>query len=172
MSSQGMFKVPQVPVAPQQLGPDAGVWETRPPGCRHGRRGGALACGELFGGQGPRPWPAQHEGAFFLTVCFYLKSFGGKNLKRVGIILQRGILILMLCCFPCWAIFINTERILLLLKQDPEVSRSAVSVMSEPQIHSKGPSGPPTFVRVDILGQLPGLEPRGKWELGLVDHRI
>uniref|UniRef100_A0A8C9D940 Multidrug and toxin extrusion protein n=1 Tax=Panthera leo TaxID=9689 RepID=A0A8C9D940_PANLE len=61
------------------------------------------------------------------------QSFGGKNLKRVGIILQRGILILMLCCFPCWAVFINTERILLLLKQDPEVSRSAASLMSEPQ---------------------------------------
>ncbi|CAK7318767.1 Multidrug and toxin extrusion protein 2 [Vulpes lagopus] len=53
------------------------------------------------------------------------QSFGGKNLKRVGIILQRGILILMLCCFPCWAIFINTEHILLLLKQDPEVSRDS-----------------------------------------------
>uniref|UniRef100_A0A8C7BDW0 Multidrug and toxin extrusion protein 1 n=1 Tax=Neovison vison TaxID=452646 RepID=A0A8C7BDW0_NEOVI len=53
------------------------------------------------------------------------QSFGGKNLKRVGIILQRGILILLLCCFPCWAVFINTERILLLLKQDPEVSRIA-----------------------------------------------
>ncbi|XP_005001724.2 multidrug and toxin extrusion protein 2-like isoform X1 [Cavia porcellus] len=53
------------------------------------------------------------------------QSFGGKNLKRVGIILQRGILILLLCCFPCWAIFINTERLLLLLKQDPEVSRIA-----------------------------------------------
>ncbi|XP_070419676.1 multidrug and toxin extrusion protein 2-like isoform X1 [Equus przewalskii] len=53
------------------------------------------------------------------------QSFGGKNQKRVGIILQRGILILMLCCFPCWAIFINTEHILLLLKQDPEVSRIA-----------------------------------------------
>nr|XP_035929348.1 multidrug and toxin extrusion protein 2-like [Halichoerus grypus] len=53
------------------------------------------------------------------------QSFGGKNLRRVGIILQRGILILVLCCFPCWALFINTERILLLLKQDPEVSRIA-----------------------------------------------
>uniref|UniRef100_A0ABI7YR59 Solute carrier family 47 member 2 n=1 Tax=Felis catus TaxID=9685 RepID=A0ABI7YR59_FELCA len=37
----------------------------------------------------------------------------------------RGILILMLCCFPCWAIFINTDCILLLLKQEPEVSRIA-----------------------------------------------
>ncbi|XP_037382775.1 multidrug and toxin extrusion protein 2-like [Talpa occidentalis] len=53
------------------------------------------------------------------------QSFGGKNLKRVGITLQRGILILTLCCFPCWAIFINTEHILLLIKQDPEVSRLA-----------------------------------------------
>uniref|UniRef100_A0A8B9QQF0 Multidrug and toxin extrusion protein n=1 Tax=Apteryx owenii TaxID=8824 RepID=A0A8B9QQF0_APTOW len=49
--------------------------------------------------------------------------YGGKNLKQVGTILQRGILILLLCCFPCWAIFINTERILLLIGQDPEVSR-------------------------------------------------
>ncbi|XP_012871799.1 PREDICTED: multidrug and toxin extrusion protein 2-like [Dipodomys ordii] len=53
------------------------------------------------------------------------QSFGGRNLKRVGIILQRGILILLLCCFPCWAIFINTERLLLLLQQDPEVARIA-----------------------------------------------
>ncbi|XP_021032624.1 multidrug and toxin extrusion protein 2 isoform X1 [Mus caroli] len=53
------------------------------------------------------------------------QSFGGKNLKRVGVILQRGILILLLCCFPCWAIFLNTERLLLLLRQDPDVSRLA-----------------------------------------------
>uniref|UniRef100_A0A672ULG7 Solute carrier family 47 member 2 n=1 Tax=Strigops habroptila TaxID=2489341 RepID=A0A672ULG7_STRHB len=30
---------------------------------------------------------------------------------------------MLLCCFPCWALFINTERILLLIRQDPEVSR-------------------------------------------------
>uniref|UniRef100_A0A8D0GW01 Multidrug and toxin extrusion protein n=1 Tax=Sphenodon punctatus TaxID=8508 RepID=A0A8D0GW01_SPHPU len=46
-----------------------------------------------------------------------------KNVKRVGVILQRGILILLLFCFPCWALFINTEQILLLFRQDPEVSR-------------------------------------------------
>uniref|UniRef100_A0A8D0W8A1 S47A2 protein n=1 Tax=Sus scrofa TaxID=9823 RepID=A0A8D0W8A1_PIG len=55
------------------------------------------------------------------------QSFGGRNLKRVGVILQRGVLILLLCCLPCWAIFINTESLLRLLKQDPEVSRSAAS---------------------------------------------
>ncbi|TKC53155.1 hypothetical protein EI555_006653 [Monodon monoceros] len=53
------------------------------------------------------------------------QSFGAKNLKRVGIVLQRSILILMLCCFPCWALFLNTESLLLFLKQDPEVSRIA-----------------------------------------------
>ncbi|KAM4045440.1 multidrug and toxin extrusion protein 2-like [Anomaloglossus baeobatrachus] len=51
------------------------------------------------------------------------QTYGSKNLKRVGILLQRGILILLLCCFPCWAIFINTEPILLLCKQNPDVAR-------------------------------------------------
>lgn len=41
----------------------------------------------------------------------------------VGTVLQRGILILLLFCFPCWALFVNTEPILLLFRQDPEVSR-------------------------------------------------
>ncbi|XP_072254768.1 multidrug and toxin extrusion protein 2-like [Pyxicephalus adspersus] len=51
------------------------------------------------------------------------QTFGSKNLKRVGTILQRGILILMLCCFPCWAILINTEQLLILCKQNPEIAR-------------------------------------------------
>ncbi|XP_062816737.1 multidrug and toxin extrusion protein 2 isoform X2 [Anolis carolinensis] len=51
------------------------------------------------------------------------QTYGGKNMKRVGIILQRGVLILLLVCFPCWAVFLNTEQILLLIRQDPEVSR-------------------------------------------------
>ncbi|XP_072262351.1 multidrug and toxin extrusion protein 2-like [Pyxicephalus adspersus] len=51
------------------------------------------------------------------------QTFGSRNLKRVGIILQRGILILMLCCFPCWAILINTEQLLLLCKQNPDIAR-------------------------------------------------
>ncbi|XP_049632850.1 multidrug and toxin extrusion protein 2-like [Suncus etruscus] len=51
------------------------------------------------------------------------QSFGSPNKKFVGVILQRGVLILLLCCFPCWALFINTEQILLLFRQDPNVSR-------------------------------------------------
>ncbi|XP_063002870.1 multidrug and toxin extrusion protein 1 [Elgaria multicarinata webbii] len=51
------------------------------------------------------------------------QTYGGKNMKRVGTILQRGVLILLLSCFPCWAVFINTEQILLLIRQNPDVSR-------------------------------------------------
>ncbi|XP_014004877.1 multidrug and toxin extrusion protein 1 isoform X1 [Salmo salar] len=49
--------------------------------------------------------------------------FGSNNLKYVGVIVQRGILILLLSCFPCWALLINTEPILLAIHQSPEVSR-------------------------------------------------
>ncbi|KAK7130830.1 hypothetical protein R3I94_016089 [Phoxinus phoxinus] len=51
------------------------------------------------------------------------QTFGGNNLKRVGVILQRGILILLLACFPCWALLINTESILLAVRQSPSVAR-------------------------------------------------
>ncbi|XP_075707243.1 multidrug and toxin extrusion protein 1-like [Rhinoderma darwinii] len=61
------------------------------------------------------------------SACDTLISqiFGGTNLKLIGIVLQRGILILLLACFPCWALFINTENILLLFRQDPKVARLA-----------------------------------------------
>ncbi|KAH1179081.1 hypothetical protein KIL84_000412 [Mauremys mutica] len=64
-------------------------------------------------------------GSGLASACDTLMSqtYGSKNMKRVGTILQRSILILLLCCFPCWALFINTEQILLLVRQDPEVSR-------------------------------------------------
>ncbi|XP_072909321.1 multidrug and toxin extrusion protein 1-like isoform X4 [Hemitrygon akajei] len=52
-----------------------------------------------------------------------LQTHGSKNLKRIGVILQRGVLILMIFCFPCWAFLINTEHILLALRQPPEVAK-------------------------------------------------
>ncbi|XP_006877493.1 PREDICTED: multidrug and toxin extrusion protein 2 [Chrysochloris asiatica] len=51
------------------------------------------------------------------------QSFGSHNKTNVGVILQRGTLILLLSCFPCWALFLNTEQLLLLLRQDRAVSR-------------------------------------------------
>nr|DBA33462.1 TPA: hypothetical protein GDO54_001144 [Pyxicephalus adspersus] len=49
--------------------------------------------------------------------------YGGKNLKYIGVIVQRAILILSLACFPCWALYINTENILLLCGQDKDLAR-------------------------------------------------
>ncbi|XP_035679458.1 multidrug and toxin extrusion protein 1-like [Branchiostoma floridae] len=61
------------------------------------------------------------------TACDTLmaQTFGSDNKMRVGIILQRSILILLLCCFPCWSLYMNTEKLLLLIHQDPEVARLA-----------------------------------------------
>uniref|UniRef100_A0A8C9WCR1 Multidrug and toxin extrusion protein n=1 Tax=Scleropages formosus TaxID=113540 RepID=A0A8C9WCR1_SCLFO len=53
------------------------------------------------------------------------QTFGGKNLKRVGEILQRSILILLLFCLPCWAVLVNTQSILIALQQEAEVARIA-----------------------------------------------
>ncbi|XP_068590806.1 multidrug and toxin extrusion protein 1-like isoform X2 [Cebidichthys violaceus] len=53
------------------------------------------------------------------------QTYGSGNLKRVGVILQRGVLILLLACFPCWAVLINTEPLLLAVKQSPEIASLA-----------------------------------------------
>ncbi|XP_031646714.1 multidrug and toxin extrusion protein 1 isoform X4 [Oncorhynchus kisutch] len=64
-------------------------------------------------------------GAGLSSACDTLisQTFGSRNLLKVGVILQRAILIQLLACFPCWAILINTEPILLAVKQSPEVAR-------------------------------------------------
>uniref|UniRef100_A0A665T979 Solute carrier family 47 member 3 n=1 Tax=Echeneis naucrates TaxID=173247 RepID=A0A665T979_ECHNA len=66
-------------------------------------------------------------GAGMSTACNTLMSqtFGSRNFLKVGVILQRAVLILTLACFPCWAILINTEPILLAFRQEPEVARLA-----------------------------------------------
>ncbi|XP_039652245.1 multidrug and toxin extrusion protein 1-like [Perca fluviatilis] len=66
-------------------------------------------------------------GAGLSLTCDTLisQTYGSGNLKRVGVILQRGVLILLLACFPCWAILINTEPLLLAVKQSPEVASIA-----------------------------------------------
>ncbi|KAL2094207.1 hypothetical protein ACEWY4_008926 [Coilia grayii] len=50
------------------------------------------------------------------------QTFGSGNLKRVGEILQRSTLILLLFCLPCWAILINAESLLLAMGQEPAVA--------------------------------------------------
>ncbi|KAJ0060487.1 hypothetical protein NL108_014109, partial [Boleophthalmus pectinirostris] len=53
------------------------------------------------------------------------QTFGSGNLKRVGVILQQGVVILLLACFPCWAVLLNTELFLILAKQNRDVASLA-----------------------------------------------
>ncbi|XP_074528995.1 multidrug and toxin extrusion protein 1 [Halichoeres trimaculatus] len=53
------------------------------------------------------------------------QTYGGKNMKRVGVILQRSSLILLLFCLPCWGLLLNAQNLLLLLQQEEEVARIA-----------------------------------------------
>ena len=60
------------------------------------------------------------------TITLYLllqQAYGYKNYKRVGVVFQRGILILGLAMFPIWALWLNAESILLLVQQVPCVAR-------------------------------------------------
>ncbi|XP_040486052.1 multidrug and toxin extrusion protein 1 [Ursus maritimus] len=59
------------------------------------------------------------------SACDTLMSqtYGSQNLKHVGVILQKATLVLLLSCFPCWALFLNAQKMLLLFRQDPAVSR-------------------------------------------------
>uniref|UniRef100_A0AAY3ZYR8 Multidrug and toxin extrusion protein n=1 Tax=Denticeps clupeoides TaxID=299321 RepID=A0AAY3ZYR8_9TELE len=50
-------------------------------------------------------------------------TFGSGNLKRVGVILQRAILISLLTCLLCWTALLNSEYILMAFREDPEVIR-------------------------------------------------
>uniref|UniRef100_A0A8C7LUY6 Multidrug and toxin extrusion protein n=1 Tax=Oncorhynchus mykiss TaxID=8022 RepID=A0A8C7LUY6_ONCMY len=53
------------------------------------------------------------------------QTFGSSNLHRVGVILQRAVLILLLLCLPCWGLLINAQNILLAMNQEQEVARIA-----------------------------------------------
>lgn len=56
-------------------------------------------------------------------MCSCHQTFGSKNMKHVGVILQRGLLILLLSCLPCWALLINSYKLLILLQQQDQVVR-------------------------------------------------
>uniref|UniRef100_A0A8C2XGA7 Multidrug and toxin extrusion protein n=1 Tax=Cyclopterus lumpus TaxID=8103 RepID=A0A8C2XGA7_CYCLU len=82
-------------------------------------------------------------GSGLASACDTLisQTFGSNNLLRVGVILQRAILILLLACFPCWAILVNTEPILLAVRQEPEVAR-----LSQMYVNIFMPALPATFM--------------------------
>ncbi|KAF3840802.1 hypothetical protein F7725_006664 [Dissostichus mawsoni] len=53
------------------------------------------------------------------------QTYGSKNLKRVGVILQRSTLILLLFTLPCWALIINSHNLLIILHQEEQVAKIA-----------------------------------------------
>ncbi|NXR64647.1 S47A2 protein, partial [Rhadina sibilatrix] len=69
------------------------------------------------------------------------QTYGSKNLLRVGVILQRATIIILLCCFPCCAILINVEHLMLAMQQDPEVSR-----MTQNYVNAFLPALPAVFL--------------------------
>uniref|UniRef100_A0A3Q2XR46 Solute carrier family 47 member 3 n=1 Tax=Hippocampus comes TaxID=109280 RepID=A0A3Q2XR46_HIPCM len=66
-------------------------------------------------------------GSGLASACDTLisQTYGSGNLKLVGVILQRGILILLLACLPCWAVLVNTQPLLLAVGQSVHVARLA-----------------------------------------------
>ncbi|KAM9812966.1 multidrug and toxin extrusion protein 1-like [Syngnathus typhle] len=64
-------------------------------------------------------------GLGFALDTLVAQTFGSRNLLRVGVILQRGIIIMLLFCLPCWGLLLNAQSLLLLMGQDPEVTRIA-----------------------------------------------
>ncbi len=57
-----------------------------------------------------------------LTFCSFLEAYGAKNYPAVGAWLQRSIVILTLSCAPIVVLWAFTERLLLLVGQDPRVA--------------------------------------------------
>lgn len=64
-------------------------------------------------------------GLGFSSSCdtLFTQFYGSPKKRHIGVILQRGILIMALLCFVCWGILINAETILLLAHQSSEVAR-------------------------------------------------
>lgn len=54
------------------------------------------------------------------TLCS--QAFGARNYRLVGVVLQRGVWILGICCILTWSLWVNSELLLLLLKQEKNVA--------------------------------------------------
>ena len=52
----------------------------------------------------------------------YTQTYGSKNRHKLGILVQRAIILLLLGLMPCFALHLNTEQFLLVVKQNPVVA--------------------------------------------------
>jgi MATE family multidrug resistance protein len=55
------------------------------------------------------------------TLC--AQAYGAKNYRRVGVVVQRGILICTTFCVPCILLWFLTEDVFLLFRQNPELAK-------------------------------------------------
>ncbi|XP_074650239.1 multidrug and toxin extrusion protein 1-like [Tubulanus polymorphus] len=55
----------------------------------------------------------------------FSQTYGSSNKKKVGIYLQRALLLVSLLILPCWAVHLNIGSIFVLIGQDPKVSAIA-----------------------------------------------
>lgn len=53
------------------------------------------------------------------------QAFGAGDLKQVGVVLQKGLIILNLSALPMWVMWWNCERILLAVGQEAHTSKLA-----------------------------------------------
>jgi MATE family multidrug resistance protein len=69
-------------------------------------------------------------GVGLTTACDTIisQACGGGNHYKVGVTIQRGILILALVMLPIWCIWLNAETVLLLLQQDRDVAKMAGTI--------------------------------------------
>ncbi|XP_064637703.1 multidrug and toxin extrusion protein 1-like [Lineus longissimus] len=58
------------------------------------------------------------------TACdtLFSQAFGSSNKKKVGLYLQRALVILMITVLPSYAFLVNTESVLILMGQQPEIA--------------------------------------------------
>ncbi|XP_038048858.1 multidrug and toxin extrusion protein 1-like isoform X2 [Patiria miniata] len=68
-------------------------------------------------------WRAPMFGFESGADTLFTQTFGSTNKKRVGIILQRFLVMSMLLAVCCWGILLNTEGLLLLFGQDAHIAK-------------------------------------------------
>jgi MATE family multidrug resistance protein len=57
------------------------------------------------------------------SVCF--QAYGGRSFKTLGVVLQRALLINWAMCIPITLLWTHSEKLLLLLGQQPSIAAGA-----------------------------------------------
>jgi hypothetical protein len=57
--------------------------------------------------------------------CAYLQAYGGRSFKTLGLVLQRALLINWAMCIPITLLWTHSEKLLLLLGQQPGIAAGA-----------------------------------------------